>query len=233
MIMNARTILKVLTFYARFTPNYTKIGYLARRPFWKASGPLRFAGQRWIVTGASAGLGKQMVHTAALAGAEVIAVARSQERLDAAMSELCSEAAARVTTVVADMSLQSSTQKLLDTLVTMATPFDVLMNNVGVLMNDHVLTSEGRESSYVTNVLSHFLLTEGLADKTCFNNGAVVVNMTSGGMYNAPLGTRGLNTTDPARYSSKVAYALHRRRGGGAPDDGHGACRDHRVGRAQ
>jgi NAD(P)-dependent dehydrogenase (short-subunit alcohol dehydrogenase family) len=30
-------------------------------------------------------------------------------------------------------------------------------------------------------------------------------------MYNAPLGTRGLNTTDPARYSSKVAYAYAKR----------------------
>ena len=43
------------------------------------------------------------------------------------------------------------------------------------------------------------------------NNGGVIVNMTSGGMYNAPLGIAGLNTTDAAAYNGKVSYAYAKR----------------------
>ena len=45
--MNVSTLLKILNFYVRFTPNYTKIGYFARRLTWGRSAPLDFAGQRW------------------------------------------------------------------------------------------------------------------------------------------------------------------------------------------
>ena len=209
--MDTKTLLKIVNFYARFTPNYTKIGYFARRPFWGASKALSGSGQRWVVTGASAGLGKAMMHAAANAGAEVIAVGRDQAHLDAAISELSPEAAARVSTIVADMSLQSGAQNLLDQLLGSGERIDVLMNNVGILLNELTITSEGREKSFAVNILSHFLLTEGLADNDAFNPGAVVVNMTSGGMYNAPLGIKGLNWTDESSYNGKASYAFAKR----------------------
>ena len=209
--MNTKQLWKIITFYARFTPNYTKIGYYARRIFWGRAVSLSFSGQRWLITGASAGLGKAMMHAAANAGADVVAVARNQQRLDAAVAELGGDAARRVTTMLADMSLQSSTQSLLDRLINSEEKIDVLMNNVGLLLNSMILTVEGRETSFVTNVLSHFLLTEGLVAKGCFNVDAVIVNMTSGGMYNAPLGIKGLNTTDANRYNGKASYAYAKR----------------------
>jgi len=209
--MKTKELWKIITFYARFTPNYTKLGYYARRPFWGRSSALDFSGQRWLITGASAGLGKAMMHAAANAGAQVVAVARNQQRLDSAVAEMGESAATKVTTMVADMSLQSSTQSLLDRLVASDDRFDVLMNNVGLLLNSMILTAEGRETSFVTNVLSHFLLTEGLVANGCLKNDAVIVNMTSGGMYNAPLGTKGLNTTDANRYNGKASYAYAKR----------------------
>jgi dehydrogenase/reductase SDR family protein 12 len=211
LIMNAKMLWKTINFYGRFTPNYTKIGYYTRRTFWGSSTPLDFSGQQWLITGGSAGLGKAMVHAAANAGADVIAVGRSQQHLDAAIDELAADAARRVSTMIADMSLQSATQRLLDMLLTSDKKIDVLMNNVGVLLNEPTITNEGRETSFAVNILSHFLLTEGLADNNAFNRGAVVVNMTSGGMYNAPLGIKGLNTTDDTAYDGKVAYAFAKR----------------------
>ena len=80
-----------------------------------------------------------------------------------------------------------------------------------ILFNELTLTSEGRETTYVVNVLSHYVLTKGLVEGGTFNNDAVVVNMTSGGMYNAPLGTAGLNTTDPAKFNGKASYAYAKR----------------------
>ena len=209
--MNLPTLLKILNFYVRFTPNYTKIGYYARRLSWGRSTPPDFSGQRWLISGANAGLGQSMMATAAGAGAEVVAVARNRERLQAAIAELPAAARERVTAVVADMSLQSETQALLDGLVAKGETIDVLQNNVGVLLNDHEVTAEGREKSFMTNILSHFLLTEGLLENDVLARDAVIVNMSSGGMYNAPLGYKLLNNLDPDTYNGKVAYAFAKR----------------------
>jgi dehydrogenase/reductase SDR family protein 12 len=209
--MKTRDLMKIINFYARFTPSYTKIGYYARRLTWGRNPPLDFAGQKWLITGASLGLGKAMMKAAAEAGAEVIAVARNEERLESARQELSAAARERVSIKAADLSLISGTQQLLDALLASGEKLDVLMNNVGLLLNDLVLTPEGRETSYVTNVLSHFQLTEGLLHNEGLNDDAVIVNMTSGGMYHAPLGYSNLNVTDPAKYNGKAAYAYAKR----------------------
>jgi len=209
--MNIQDLKKLIKFYARFTPNYTKIGYYARRLTWGRSPPLDFTGQTWLVTGASKGIGKAAMKAAAAAGAEVIAVARSQKGLEQARSELAPEARARVRIKPTDLSLVSGTQQLLDDLLASGTRLDVLINNVGLLLKELTITAEGKESSFVTNVLSHFQLTEGLLRNGAFHDRAVIVNMTSGGMYNAPLGYEKLNVTDRGTYNGKLAYAYAKR----------------------
>lgn len=208
--MTMQELIKVFAFYMRFTPSYTAIGYLARGLPFKGY-ERNFQGQRWLVTGASGGLGKALLKAGVAGGAEVIAVARNREKLEAAVRDLPDANREAVTIRVADMSLQSSTQQLLDQLVSDGKSIDVLMNNVGVLNTELIVTDEGREASYVTNILSHFLLTEGLAGKNLISENAVIVNMTSGGMYGAPLGTALLDVTDPKTYSGKVAYAFSKR----------------------
>jgi len=209
--MDAATLLTIVNFYGRFTPNYTKIGYYARGLPWGSSRPWDFSGQHWVVTGANAGIGAAIMRTASAAGASVVAVARNAERLTAAVNALPAESAGRVTPLVADMSLQSETDELLGRLVADERRIDVLMNNVGVLLNEHEVTGEGREKSFVTNLLSHFQLTEGLAEAGKFADEATIVNMSSGGMYNVPRSIKGLNTLDPKRYSGKIAYGFHKR----------------------
>ncbi|HZX23863.1 MAG TPA: SDR family NAD(P)-dependent oxidoreductase [Woeseiaceae bacterium] len=209
--MDAATLLKIVNFYGRFTPNYTKIGYYARGLPWGSSRPWDFSGQHWVVTGANAGIGAAIMRTASAAGASVVAVARNAERLTAAVNALPAESAGRVTPLVADMSLQSETDELLGGLVADGRRIDVLMNNVGVLLNEHEVTGEGREKSFVTNLLSHFQLTEGLMEAGMFADEATIVNMSSGGMYNVPRSIKGLNTLDPKRYSGKIAYGFHKR----------------------
>ena len=56
--MKSRDLAKIINFYARFMPTYTKTGYWARRLTWGSDKPLDFTGQTWLVTGASAGLGQ-------------------------------------------------------------------------------------------------------------------------------------------------------------------------------
>jgi dehydrogenase/reductase SDR family protein 12 len=203
-------LLGALYFYASRTPSYTVIGYLARRVFW-GRGAFDLRGQTWLITGASGGLGRAAALAALDAGATVIAVARDRGKLEALVREVPTPARARMTTRVADMSLQSATQRLLTELVAGAGTVDVLLNNVGVLLNELRVTVESRESSFVTNLLSHYLLTEGLIEAGQLTADGVVINMSSGGLYTVPLGIRGLNVTDPTRYHGKAAYAFAKR----------------------
>lgn len=208
--MTALDLYKIVNFYGRFTPSYTKIGYFGRGLFLKRYST-DYAGQRWMVTGASGGIGKAIMHAAAKGGAEVVAVARNEEKLTGAIAELPSDVAARVSYEVVDMSLQHDTQAFVDRLMASAKRFDVLVNNVGLLLNTHTMTPEGRENTFVTNLLSHYLLTEGMVQNRLFADSATVVNMTSGGMYNSPVTIKGLNVTDPAKYAGKAVYGAQKR----------------------
>ncbi|MEM7278057.1 MAG: SDR family NAD(P)-dependent oxidoreductase [Pseudomonadota bacterium] len=203
------TFLKVLNFYGRLLPSFTKIGYFGRGLFLRRY-PKDFSGQRWLVTGASGGIGRTLVIEAAKAGADVVAVARSESKLKALLDDLPVSARSHVSYEVADMTLQSDSQNLLDRLAGGQT-FDLLLNNVGVLLPELAVTAEGRDASFVTNLLSHYLLTEGLLRNDKLLSGGAIINMTSGGMYNVPLGTRLLNVTDVDKYSGTLAYAAHKR----------------------
>jgi dehydrogenase/reductase SDR family protein 12 len=200
---------KVLAFYGRFTASFTQVGYRWRSLAWPQFKP-EFQGQRWLVTGASGGLGRYIALTAARAGADVVAVARNPAKLEALRSEAAG-AGSRVTTEACDFALQSDTERLLQRLQG-TPPFDVLVNNVGVLLDELEVTQEGREASFATNLLSHYQLTEGLLRRGLLRApGGCVVNMTSGGGYNVPLSVPMLNVTDPKRYSGVVAYGFHKR----------------------
>jgi len=209
--MKTRDLAKIINFYARFMPNYTKIGYLARRLTWGSGPKLDFKGQNWLVTGASAGLGQAIAIAAAQAGAEVYAAARSQQRLEDAFSKLKPEVRARIHLIVEDLSLKSGNLAVVDRLAKAGVKLDVLQNNVGLLLSEVQLTAEGKEVSFATNVLMHYPLTEGLIQAGVLKDDATIVNMTSGGMYNAPLGFQKLHVTDPAKFNGKVAYAYAKR----------------------
>lgn len=179
--MNLQQLRKIMVFYGRFTPSYTQIGYRTRALLWRVLKP-DFAGQTWLVTGASGGLGRFMALEAARLGATVIAVARNQSKLDQVVSEARAMGADRLETAVCDFSLQADTQRLVNDLVGRGRKIDVLVNNVGLLSHAHQITSEGREQTFTTNLLSHYVLTEGLIRGEVFQmTRPLVINMTSGG----------------------------------------------------
>jgi dehydrogenase/reductase SDR family protein 12 len=209
--MNYQQLKKIAAFYGRFTLSFTQVGYRWRRLGWPAFTP-DYLGQHWLVTGGSGGLGRHIVLAAARAGATVTAAARSESKLAELRADAAREGLSGIDTECCDFALQQDTSRLLDRLQAAGRRIDVLVNNVGVLLDDHSLTSEGRETSFGSNFLSHYLLTEGLIRrKLLAMPGGLVVNMTSGGGYNAPLGTSIMNMTDPKKFNGTVAYAFHKR----------------------
>jgi len=209
--VNVQQLNKIAAFYARFTLSFSQVGYRARSLTWPAT-RLDFSGQHWLVTGASGGIGRQIALSAARAGASVSAIARSGPKLESLVADAGATGIRRLDTVICDFALQSETAALAAKLLAAGRRIDVLVNNVGVLNDDHSLTPEGRESSFAVNLLSHYLLTEALIRGGGFGDRRpLVINMTSGGAYNVPLNTSMLNVVDPARYNGTAAYGFHKR----------------------
>ncbi|QIB65288.1 SDR family NAD(P)-dependent oxidoreductase [Kineobactrum salinum] len=201
-------LLKIIKFYGRFMPSFSAIGYYSRSLFWPRL-EADFSGQTWLVTGASGGIGGAIALEAARRGATVLAAARSEQKLAALAGEPA--AGGRIVPLVADLSLMSGTAAMVERIRTEGRQLDVLVNNVGVLLHEHQLTAEGKEASYALNILNHFLLTEQLLEGELLNRGGTVINMSSGGMYNAPLMVNRMNVTAPEHYNGVLAYAVHKR----------------------
>jgi len=209
--MNYQQLKKIVGFYSRFTGSFTQVGYRWRSLSWDRFTP-DYRGQHWLVTGGSGGIGRHIVLEAARAGATVTAVARSEPKLAVLREDARQAGIQGVATECCDFTLQSDTSRLLRRLEGAGRKFDVLVNNVGVLLDDLSVTAEGRESSFVSNLLSHYQLTEGLIRAGLLAGPkATVINMTSGGGYNMPLMVAMLNVTDPAKYNGVFAYGFHKR----------------------
>ena len=207
--MKVSDLMKVLGFYGRFTPSYSRIGYLARRIGWGSHRP-DFHGQRWLVTGASGGIGAAIVRAGVNHGATVVAVARNPDKLDTLRTSLDPAVRDRMEPCICDLASVQDIDRMIASLDS-SQPIDVVMNNVGILLNEHSLTAEGCETTYVTNLLGHFQLVETLLEKQLLGPNPVVVNMASGGLYNLPLGLGLLNITDAKRHTGKGTYAAHKR----------------------
>ena len=209
--MNYQQLKKIAAFYGRFTLSFTQVGFRARSLAWPRFKP-EFRGQHWLVTGGSGGIGRHIVLAAAQAGATVTAVARSESKLAELRAAALASGIHGIDTECCDFTLQADTARLLERLQAAGRRIDVLVNNVGVLLDDHTLTAEGRETSFVSNLLSHYQLTEGVIRRNLLRvPGALVINMTSGGGYNVPLSTAMLNVTDPKNFNGTGAYGFHKR----------------------
>jgi dehydrogenase/reductase SDR family protein 12 len=210
--MNMAQLKKIVRFYGRFLVSFSAIGYRARALRW---GHTRrdFAGQTWVVTGATGGIGRAIAESAAAAGATVLAVARNPDKL--AQLVAASGAAGRLVPVVADLALVADTRRaaadVAARVAAQGRPVDVLVNNVGVLLDDLGATAEGFETSYATNLLNHWVLTEALLERGALGARATVIEMSSGGMYNVPLTLPYMNMRDPAKYNGVYAYGVHKR----------------------
>ncbi|HKS53672.1 MAG TPA: SDR family NAD(P)-dependent oxidoreductase [Steroidobacteraceae bacterium] len=206
--MNFAMLKKVAGFYGRFLVSFSAIGYRARALTWQPL-PGDFKGQTWIVTGATAGIGRATVEGATRRGATVLALARSREKLDALVRS--SIGPGRVIPLVVDLSLVADTRRAAAEIIAQGTRVDVLVNNVGLLLDDLSTTTEGFETSYATNLLTHWVLTEALLQGSALAPQATIIEMSSGGMYNAPLTLDYMNMKDPRKYNGVYAYAVHKR----------------------
>jgi len=92
----------------------------------------RLSGKSVVVTGASSGMGKAIATLFAQEGANVIAVARREERLKVLETEL-KDVPGKFVSYVGDISKRETNEAMIDFAVKQFGKFDILINNAGIM----------------------------------------------------------------------------------------------------
>ncbi|MDP4651025.1 MAG: SDR family NAD(P)-dependent oxidoreductase, partial [Haliea sp.] len=164
-----------------------------------------------VITGATSGLGLATARSLAHRGATLTLVIRNEARAEELVNMLHRETGnSNIFVEIADLSLMSEVQRLVERLLRTGRPIDVLVNNAGALFNKRAETSEGLEQSFALLLLSPYRLTKGIKPLLDAATEARVINVVSGGMYTQPLKTQWLQAREEG-YSGSVAYARCKR----------------------
>src|SRR5712692_7669681 len=138
------------------------------------------AGKVCLVTGGNSGIGRETALGLARLGATVVIVARDRAKGEAALSEIKRQSGnENVDLLVADLSSLDSVRQLAQEFRGKYSKLHVLVNNAGVFLPRRFVTADGFESTFATNHLGHFLLSNLLLDMLKASAPARVINVTS------------------------------------------------------
>ncbi|MDH3201111.1 MAG: SDR family NAD(P)-dependent oxidoreductase [Myxococcales bacterium] len=184
---------------------YTSLGYV-----WRSHPKIDvdLTGRTVVVTGATSGLGKCTSTELSRLGATVVLVGRNREKTEGVAKEIAKQTGNTTVRVeLADLSLMAEVRALAERL---ETPIHILVNNAGVLLPTRTETTEGIETTFATNLLGHFLLTNLLVPKLVASAPARIVNVSSGGMYTQRISVNDLQNAR-GTYDGAKAYARTKR----------------------
>lgn len=189
-------------FYLHGRNNFTSTGYennvkKYKQPDILQASNLNLEGKVYMITGANAGIGKEITKYLAAKGASVYMVCRSPDRANAARDTIVSETGNNnVFVLLCDCGLESGIRKMwkefLDhrSSINSEAPvkLDALVCNAGALLNTRTLTSEGVEVTFASHFLfGTYLLGElalpYLKEASKSGDGRLIA-VSSGGMYN-------------------------------------------------
>ncbi len=190
---------------------YTRIGSGLRRRWWPADAdPDALAGKRVLVSGATAGIGLQMVREFAGLGAAVHLLGRDPEKVRHRTREIAAEFPdAEVIGETCDVSDLAAVADWTADFASRVPALNGLVHNAGLMPKDRIVTREGHELQLATHVLGPHLMTERLLPLLRAAHGASVVFVSSGGMYSSPLVVDDLEYRN--NYNGVRAYARTKR----------------------
>lgn len=152
---------------------------------------MKLKGKVAIVTGASAGMGKDIAYYYAKEGANVLAVARRIERLET-LSKEAEELEGKIVPFSADISEKNQVENMVDEAIKIFGTLDILVNNAGVMDNFSPVgdvSDEMWNSVMKINVDGPFYAMRKAINYFNENNGGVIINVASlGGLFGSRAG---------------------------------------------
>lgn len=133
---------------------------------------IRFDGQRALVTGAGKGIGRVIAKALVEAGAEVVALSRTQADLDSLKEEI------DCITITADLADADAARAAAEE----AGPIDLLVNNAGIAILEPFMemSVESFDKTYAVNLRSVFIISQVIAKGMIErSNGGAIVNLSS------------------------------------------------------
>ena len=150
-----------------------------------ASTRVRLRGKRVLITGASSGIGEAGAERFAAEGAEVVAVARRAELLEA-LSERIAEAGGTATAIPCDLSDLDAVDELADTVERRLGGVDILVTNAGRSIRRPLAESLDRwhdvERTMVLNYYSPLRLIRGLGPGMIARGDGHIINVSTWGV---------------------------------------------------
>lgn len=138
-------------------------------------------GKTVLITGSTAGIGKETARGLAIRGASVILVGLDAIEARQAVHEISRDAGHdRVQALVADITSRDGLAQLASQVAECSDSLDVLINNVGLNLPARQLTADGVEKMFAAHVLAPFTLTHLLLPQLRRAGAARVINITGG-----------------------------------------------------
>ena len=163
---------------------YTRVGYRMRRGMWSTAEEQPMGGKVVLLTGGTSGLGLAAAEGFARLGATVRLAVRSEQRGKLARAQIVARSPnSDVQVGPCDLSDLKSVRQFAKHLGGETGRLDVLVNNASALTSERMLSVDGIELTFATNVLGPFLLTNPLLPLLEKSRPARIVNVSSGGMY--------------------------------------------------
>lgn len=133
-----------------------------------------------LVTGATSGIGRALAEALARAGLTVAIVARDAGRGERARAGIASATGnERVELFVGDLSDMASVRHVAAVVAGSHPTLDLLLHCAAVYVRRRIITADGLETMFATNVLGPFLLTNLLLDRLRMGGSARVLILTA------------------------------------------------------
>ena len=133
-----------------------------------------------LITGATNGIGEEAAKELNKMGAEIVFVARNEEKGEQLKGELKEATGKESTMILANLSSQAEVKSAAEKFLSMEKPLDILLNNAGIMNRERNITEDGLEEVFSVNHLAYFTFTLMLIDKLKSTEGSRVVNVASG-----------------------------------------------------
>ena len=199
---------------AAVVPGFSKIGYAIRKRMgnWQPISGFDLRGKNVVITGPTSGLGKEVARQLAPTGANLVLVARNEEKCARVIDEiapLCT--GSKPVFVPAEMGDLESVRSACAAIHQQFSHIDVLIHNAGALLNSRQVSPQGIEQTVASHVVGPFLMTTLLLP---LMHGGRVVTVSSGGMYSSglPAFNNGETLEMPIhKYGGSKQYAIAKR----------------------